>query len=63
MVALSPMDDGFRSICKTAIVAARPYLGGLDQNPPQVDLFWGNIDEAVLDLAERKSHRFPLRFV
>lgn len=54
MVVLSPHRDMFRSICKVAIVAARPIEGGLDHNPPQVDIFWGNNDEAVFDPVERK---------
>lgn len=41
MVALSPMKDGFTRICKVAVVAARQIEGGLNQNPPQIDLFWG----------------------
>ena len=55
MVALSPANDNFRSICKIAIVAARPLEGGLDQNPPQIDLFWGDVDDAVFDPVEGKS--------
>lgn len=34
---------------------ARPLEGGLDQNPPAVDLFWGDEDQAVLDPAECKD--------
>lgn len=49
LVALSPDNDGFGSICKVAVVAARPVEGGLDQNPPQLDLFWGDINDAELD--------------
>jgi hypothetical protein len=55
MVALSPANDNFRSICKIAIVAARPLEGGLDQNPPQIDIFWGEVDDAVFDPVECKS--------
>ncbi|TAQ85205.1 hypothetical protein B7494_g6473 [Chlorociboria aeruginascens] len=54
LVALSPQQDMFESICKIAVVAARPIKGGLDQNPPQVDLFWGNNDDAFID--PTKSH-------
>lgn len=54
MVALSPMTDSFRSVCKIAIVAARPIEGGLDCNPPQIDIFWGDLDDAVFDPVERK---------
>ena len=54
MVALSPMTDSFRTKCKIAIVAARPFEGGLDQNPPQIDLFWGDIGETAFDPVECK---------
>ncbi len=47
VVALSTKADGFKSICKIAAVAQRPYRDGLDQDPPQVDLLWGNLDDAV----------------
>jgi len=56
IVALSPEGDNFRKICKIAVIAARPIIGGLDQNPPTVDLFWGDSDEAVFDPAESESH-------
>ena len=58
IVALTPEKDMFRSICKIAVVAARPYVGGLDQNPPQIDLFWSDSDEAVFDPVESESHLF-----
>ena len=29
------------SICKIATIAARLIRGGVDQNPPTVDLYWG----------------------
>jgi helicase required for RNAi-mediated heterochromatin assembly 1 len=49
VVALTPSSDMFSTKCMIAIVAARPLQGGLDQNPPSVDLFWGNSDDAVID--------------
>jgi helicase required for RNAi-mediated heterochromatin assembly 1 len=49
IVALTPQRDMFRSICKIAVVAARPILGGLDQNPPLIDLFWSDPNDAVVD--------------
>jgi hypothetical protein len=49
IVALTPQRDMFRSICKIAVVAARPILGGLDQNPPSIDLFWSDPNDAVID--------------
>jgi helicase required for RNAi-mediated heterochromatin assembly 1 len=45
IVALTPVHDRFKTICKIAVVAARP-LQGVEQNPPQIDLFWGDIREA-----------------
>lgn len=56
-MALSPQKDMFRTICKVAVIAARPIIGGLDQNPPQIDLFWGDDDEAVFDPTQRESAR------
>ncbi|KAJ5035137.1 uncharacterized protein L3040_008396 [Drepanopeziza brunnea f. sp. 'multigermtubi'] len=53
LVALSTQEDGFRSICKIATVAARPIEGGLDQNPPTVDLFWGEINDMFVDPVEK----------
>ena len=52
IVALTPQRDMFRSICKIAVVAARPILGGLDQNPPSIDLFWSDPNDAVVDQIE-----------
>ncbi|KFY01793.1 hypothetical protein O988_02518 [Pseudogymnoascus sp. VKM F-3808] len=45
MVALSPVQDKFRTICKVAIVAARP-LSGVEQDPPQIDIFWSSNEES-----------------
>ena len=53
-MALSPQRDMFRTICKVCVVAARPIVGGLDQNPPQIDLFWGRSEDTVFDPVERK---------
>lgn len=52
LVAISTCRDGFRTICKMATVAQRPYFGGLDQDPPVVDLLWANTSDAVLDPSE-----------
>jgi helicase required for RNAi-mediated heterochromatin assembly 1 len=49
IVALSPKADNFRSICKIATVAQRPYRDGLDQDPPLVDLQWARPEDAVFD--------------
>jgi len=54
IVALTPERDMFRTTCKIAIVAGRQLAGGLDLNPPQIDLFWGIASEAVFDPVERK---------
>lgn len=49
IVALSPKSDGFKKICKVATIAQRPYEGGLDQDPPVIDILWANPDDAVMD--------------
>lgn len=49
IVAISTKSDNFSTICMTATVAQRPYRGGLDQNPPQIDIVWGNVDDYVID--------------
>ncbi|EON98222.1 putative atp binding protein [Phaeoacremonium minimum UCRPA7] len=49
LVAISTVEDGFQKICKVAVVAQRPYAGGLDQNPPEIDISWADIDDAVVD--------------
>lgn len=46
-VALS--SDNFQKDCRVAIVAQRPIEGGLDQNPPTVDIIWACAEEAVVD--------------
>lgn len=51
LIALSPASDKFRTICKIATVAARP-LSAVEQNPPQIDLFWGSIGDAEFDPSE-----------
>lgn len=47
IVALS--DDNFRTDCRIAVIAQRPFEGGLDQNPPLVDIIWANPDQAVIN--------------
>ena len=49
VVALTPHTDNFMSVCHIAVVADRPILGGLDQNPPTVDLFWADNNNFALD--------------
>ena len=48
LIALTPADNNFRTICKVAVVAARP-LPGLLQNPPEIDLYFGKPEEIELD--------------
>ena len=47
-MALTPAKDMFVSICRVAIVAARP-LAGLEQNPPEIDIFFGGAEELEID--------------
>jgi helicase required for RNAi-mediated heterochromatin assembly 1 len=46
MVALS--SDNFKTQCKIAIVVGRG-LSLLAQNPPAIELFWGDSEEAEID--------------
>ncbi|KAF2843206.1 P-loop containing nucleoside triphosphate hydrolase protein [Patellaria atrata CBS 101060] len=48
LVALTPVDDMFQTVCITAIVAARP-LPALEQNPPQIDLFFARPEDMEFD--------------
>ncbi len=52
IVALSPASDNFKSICRIAVVAARP-LAGVEQDSPQVYLFWSSSNEAEFDPTTR----------
>lgn len=47
-MALSPSNDMFKSVCRVAVVAARP-LAALQQNPPEIDLFFGEPSEFEID--------------
>ncbi|KAK2601424.1 hypothetical protein N8I77_010874 [Diaporthe amygdali] len=47
IVALS--GDNFQTDCRVGIIAQRPIEGGLDQNPPTVDIFWRNSEESIID--------------
>ncbi|KAI0405939.1 P-loop containing nucleoside triphosphate hydrolase protein [Xylaria palmicola] len=49
LVVISTAEDGFRTICMPAVIADHPIRDGLDQIPPTIQLFWANIDDAVLD--------------
>lgn len=48
MVALTPAKDMFKTICRVAIVAARP-LAGVQMNPPEVDIFFASPGEIEID--------------
>ncbi|QSZ36966.1 hypothetical protein DSL72_009058 [Monilinia vaccinii-corymbosi] len=52
LVCLSPSNDMFRSVCKVGTVAARPIEGGLDRDPPQVDIFFGADEDIILNPTE-----------
>lgn len=49
IVALTPRNDMFNTICKVAVVAARPLANGVELNPPRVDLYWARPEEAEFD--------------
>ncbi|KAI9731863.1 MAG: hypothetical protein M1818_007728 [Claussenomyces sp. TS43310] len=51
LVALTPRLDRFSTVCRVAVVAARP-LAGLESNPPQIDLFWADSSIAEIDPTE-----------
>ncbi|KAL5117011.1 hypothetical protein ACEQ8H_005097 [Pleosporales sp. CAS-2024a] len=48
LVALSPSDDAFKTKCVLAVIAARP-LSALEQNPPEIDLFFARPEEQEID--------------
>lgn len=48
IVALTPPDDGFKTVCLVGVVAGRA-LAGLEQNPPEIDIFFGAPDEIEID--------------
>ena len=48
IVALTPPDDGFKTVCLVGVVAARP-LAGLQQNPSEIDVFFAAPDEIEID--------------
>jgi helicase required for RNAi-mediated heterochromatin assembly 1 len=57
-VALTTHRDLFNTICKVAVVAARPLVG-LEKDPPEVDIFWGDPNDAEFDPAESKFSNHP----
>ncbi|KAI4931842.1 uncharacterized protein J4E92_003738 [Alternaria infectoria] len=48
LVALSPTDDAFQTQCVLAVVAARP-ISALEQNPPEIDLFFARPEDQEID--------------
>jgi helicase required for RNAi-mediated heterochromatin assembly 1 len=52
IVALTTPSDKFNTICKIAVVASRS-LTGVIKNPSEVDLFWGDPNEATFDSTEQ----------
>lgn len=48
LVALSPANDCFQKKCVLATVAARP-VSALDQNPPEIDLFFARPEDLEVD--------------
>ena len=47
-MALTPAKDMFKTICRVAVVAARPPEG-LKRNPPEIDIFFARPMELELD--------------
>ncbi|KAI9737771.1 MAG: hypothetical protein M1834_009139 [Cirrosporium novae-zelandiae] len=48
ILAMTPTDDMFQKTCRVVTVAARP-LQGLQQNPPEVDIFFSGPEEIEMD--------------
>ncbi|KAH0553251.1 hypothetical protein GP486_006591 [Trichoglossum hirsutum] len=48
LVALTPADDMFAENCVIATIAARP-LAGIEQNPPEVDIFFANPEDTQIN--------------
>ena len=48
LVALTPATDMFATVCKVAVVAARPLVG-LQQIPPSIDLYFNSSEEVEID--------------
>ncbi|KAJ9645734.1 hypothetical protein H2199_002774 [Coniosporium tulheliwenetii] len=51
LVVLTPADDLFETKCIVAVVAARPLVG-LEQNPPEIDLFFARAEDLEIDPAK-----------
>lgn len=49
LVALSTAKDRFRTLCIPAVIADRVQRDGQDPGPPTVQLFWADIEDAVMD--------------
>ena len=51
LVALTPVNDLFQSKCVLAVVAARPIVA-VEQNPPEIDLYFAKPGHMKLDPAQ-----------
>jgi len=52
LLAISTARDNFKRICKIATVSQRPFEGGLELNPPRIDISWARSEDAVFDPQE-----------
>ena len=48
LVVLTPVEDLFQSQCTLAVVAARPIVA-VEQNPPEIDLYFASPDQIQID--------------
>ncbi|KAI1114150.1 P-loop containing nucleoside triphosphate hydrolase protein [Nemania sp. NC0429] len=48
LVAISTVEDGFRTICIPAVIADHP-IRDLQQVPPTIPIFWRDTDHAIID--------------
>ncbi|MCJ1286113.1 hypothetical protein MMC26_005456 [Xylographa opegraphella] len=48
LVALTPATDMFATVCKVAVVTARPLVG-LQQVPPSIDIYFNSSEEVEID--------------
>ncbi len=49
LVVLTTAKDCFRSICMPAVIADHVVRNGLDQNPPTIQFYWANVEDAIMD--------------
>ena len=53
-MALTPHRDMFRKVCKVAVVAGRP-MSYHEDDPPTIDIFWGDDEDVEIDPVECRS--------